>query len=164
MGTLGWIISLGSGASLAGYIALLFFAPQAALVIERITLDLLARIVSTRLGVALLVGTLAFVAGDFYGDHHGAARVQAEWDAAEHAAIEEGRHAREEAEREIAPVASDDTSAAAPPAASAEHFRLPDVLNRRPPDACPPAPKCAAPRGRNPDPRLRHDPHNRDHH
>src|SRR5262245_31099551 len=83
MSALGWIVSLGSGASLAGYIALLVFAPQAALAIERIALDLLSRILSTRLGVGALAGAVGFVAGALYGDQSGAARVQAEWDAAE---------------------------------------------------------------------------------
>jgi hypothetical protein len=146
MGALGWIISLGSGASLAGYFAMLMFAPQAAVAIDRIVLDLVSRVLSTRLGVGVLVGTLAFITGDFYGDHHGAARVQAEWDAAEHAAIVAGREAREEAEREIAPAPTFDSPL----------VNLPKVS-----DACPDPPRRAA-RPRI-DERLRHDPHNRDH-
>ena len=156
MNALGWIVSLASGASLAGYIALLIFAPQAAVAIEKIALDLLARILSTRLGVGVLVGLLCFVAGDIYGDHSGAARVQAEWDAAEHAAIAAGQEARESAEREIAPLPSAEPEAPGPaPASNSPHIPL---FNLRADHDCSPR---AAPRPD--DQRLRHDPHNRDH-
>jgi hypothetical protein len=156
MSALGWIVSLGSGASLAGYIALLVFAPQAALAIEKIALDLLARILSTRLGVGALVGSVSFVAGILYGDHSGAARVQAEWDAAEHAAIAAGQEARESAEREIAPLSpAEATEAPSTPAATSPHIPL---FNLRADHDCSPR---ATPRPD--DQRLRRDPHNRDH-
>jgi hypothetical protein len=157
MGALGWIISLGSGAGLAGYLAMLFFAPQAAVAVERVALDLLSRIMSTRLGVGALVGALAFIAGDFYGDHSGAARVQAEWDAAEHAAVLAGREAREQAEREIAPLAEASPDAAPPAPAQ---FHIPFL--KEPKDHACPEP-LRAPRPRADDEQLRHDPHNRDH-
>jgi hypothetical protein len=153
MSALGWIISLGSGATLAGYVALLICAPQAALAIERIALDLLSRVLATRLGcaalAALVVGSLAFVCGD----HSGAARVQAEWDAAEHAAVAAGQDARAEAEQEIPPLAD-----ATPPSDETAPLQDPGSNPKAAADACPPA------RPRTYDDRLlRHDPHNRDH-
>lgn len=164
MGTLGWIISIGSGAGLAGFIALLFFAPQMALAVEKIAVDLFSRVVSTRIGVGVLVGVICLIAGDFYGDHSGAARVQAEWDAAEDAAIEEGKDARDEAEKAIPPVAAEPEAPAEP---ARQRFHLPPLFNlsKVPADVCPQLPKCtAAPAYRNPDPGVRNDPNNRDHH
>lgn len=165
MGALGWIISLGAGGSLAGYVALLYFAPQMAVAIERIAVDLLSRIISTRLGCAVLTALVVGIGADFYGDHQGAARIQAEWDAAEHAAIEDGKEAREEAEKAIPPVTAEpDTPAPAEP--EPQRFHLPPIFNlsKGHTDACPPAPKCTArPAYRNSDPGVRNDPHNRDH-
>jgi type IV secretory pathway TrbL component len=82
MGTLGWIISITGTLGLAGSIAFAFLAPQAALVLWKATLDLLGRILATRIGCAAIAAVICFIVGDFYGDHSGAARVQAEWDAA----------------------------------------------------------------------------------
>lgn len=165
MGALGWIISIGSGAGLAGFIALLFFAPQMAVAVEKVAVDLFSRIVSTRLGCAALTALVVGIASDFYGDHQGAARVQAEWDAAEHAAIEEGRDARDEAEKAIPPLAAE-PEVVAPAEPAPQRFHLPPIFNlSKVPNACPPAPKCVArPAYRNPDPGVRDDPNNRDHH
>lgn len=163
MGALGWIISIGSGAGLAGFIALLFFAPQMAVAVEKIAVDLFSRVVSTRIGCAALTAIVVGIGGYFYGDHEGAARVQTEWDAAEHAAIEEGRDARDEAEKVIPPVAAEPEA----PAPEPQRFHLPPIFNlsKVPANACPPAPKCtSSPAYRNPDPGVQNDRNNRDHH
>src|SRR5262249_14269254 len=97
---------------------------------------------------------VCFVAGDLYGDHSGAARVQAEWDAAEHAAIAAGQEARESAGREIAPLSP--AEAAAPPAPDPK-LHHPSVNPTADQDR---SPRAAA---RPDDQRLRYDPHNRDH-
>lgn len=63
---------------------------------------------------------LAF-GGYTYGDSNGAARVKAEWNAAEQRAIERGEGAREQAEREIE---SEDAGNAGAPVGRAR--RMPD--------------------------------------
>ena len=158
-GALGWIVALGGGASAAGYIALLIWAPQAAVAIERIALDLLQRVLSTRLGCAALAAVIVGTGAWFCGDRAGAVRVQAEWDAAEHAAIAEGQEARAAAEREIAPVPAEP----APTDPAPTTFHVPHVFNLRPPHACPPVPQCPAAPPRAVAPELRNDAHNRDH-
>lgn len=102
MGVLGWIISIVGTLGLAGTIALAFLAPQLLLVIWKGVLDLLGRILATRIGCAAIAGLVCFIVGDFYGDHSGAARVQAEWDEAklEYAQAMTALHSRTQAKAE----------------------------------------------------------------
>ena len=81
MGVLGWTISIVGTLGVAGTtIALAFLAPQLLLVLWKGLLELLARILSTRIGCAAIAAVVCLIVGDFYGDNSGAARVQAEWD------------------------------------------------------------------------------------
>jgi hypothetical protein len=155
-----WAVPILTGTSLAGYIALLVFAHPVAVIVEQAAFKLASAVISSRIGCAAATALVVGSACWWIGDDHGAERVQAEWDAAEHAAIEAGREAREEAEREIPPVPADPI---APAPVRTETFHMPRIFNPRPADACPPVPQCPPAAARAVPPELRHDAHNRDH-
>lgn len=104
MGALGWILSIVGVLGVGGFAAALIFAPPLAAAFVKIALNVLERILSTRIGVGIVVGIACSIAGFLYGEHEGAAGVQAKWDAAEQRAIQRGSNARETAEQEIPPV------------------------------------------------------------
>lgn len=103
MSTLGWILAAVGSLGVAGMIALAIFAPLAAQTVVKIALDVLGRILSTRIGCAALAGAACLVVGILYGDGQGAARVQEQWDDAkvEYAeALEQMREASAEQARQ----------------------------------------------------------------
>jgi hypothetical protein len=150
---------------IGGFIALAVFAPPIAAQVARIAFDLFDRLISTRWGVALLTAIACLTFGNFYFDHRGAARVRAQWDAAEQRQIAKGNSAHDEAEREIPPVEENEPVAPTRPPEPKSH--LPNFLHfPKASDACPPAPlpqcdpRAARPAGPVPD-WMRHDPHHR---
>jgi hypothetical protein len=92
LNTLSWVFGITSIIGVAGLIALAVFAPAVAQIILKLALNVISTLLSTRIGVALLVGSVCLMVGDIYGDIHGgkvarqacqAAQEQAEREAAE---------------------------------------------------------------------------------
>lgn len=82
MGTLGWIVSTVGVLGVAGTIALAVFAPLVLAQTFRALMTVLESILSTRIGVGILVGIACLVIGELHGDWTGSGRVQAKWDEA----------------------------------------------------------------------------------
>lgn len=89
MGALGWIVSIIGVVGTVGFIALVVVAPVLAGQLVKATLALLEAILSTRLGVGLLVGATCLLVGLLWGDHTGSTRVETQW---AEARDEAGRH------------------------------------------------------------------------
>lgn len=88
---LAFILAAIGTLGIGGFIALALFAPPIAAALAKGATEIIAKLWATRGGLALLVGASCFAAGLFYGDHQGAHRVQARWDAARAAAAEQAR-------------------------------------------------------------------------
>lgn len=98
MGLLGWVVSAVGVLGVGGFIALLVVAPAIATQIAAGVGRFLSWMLSTRIGVGLLVGAACLLAGELHGDHIGASRVQSKWDEAREAAAAE----KQKRETEIA--------------------------------------------------------------
>lgn len=71
MSVLGWIVSTVGVVGIGGAIALAFLAPAILAQLVKGALGILDAILSTRVGVALLVGGVCLISGDLFGDHYG---------------------------------------------------------------------------------------------
>lgn len=67
MGALGWILSIVGVLGVGGFAAALIFAPPIAAAAVKIALDLLGRILSTRVGVGIAACIFGLALGYFYG-------------------------------------------------------------------------------------------------
>lgn len=66
-----WTIGIVSTVGIAGAIALAIFAPALAEVLFKGAISLVARLLQTRIGVAILVGLGCLILGELAGDYHG---------------------------------------------------------------------------------------------
>lgn len=83
---LNWGLAIIATVGLVGAIAIAIFAPALAQVFLNGAVAILRSLLSTRIGVALLVGALCLIMGELAGDYHGrtacrAAQVQADQEA-----------------------------------------------------------------------------------
>jgi hypothetical protein len=99
---LGWALPIAAALASAGYIGLVFMAPQAAVAVEKVALDLLSRLTSTRIGCVALTAIVVGSGAYLYGEHAGADRIKTEWEAAkaQYAAAMEQKRAAAAAEAE----------------------------------------------------------------
>lgn len=89
MTVLDWVLSIVGVLGVGGFIALLVFAPVVAAQVMSAVGKLLGWMLSTRIGVGILVGVACLLGGLLWGEHAGAARVQTSWDEARDAAAAE---------------------------------------------------------------------------
>lgn len=100
MSALHWVLSAIGVLGVGGFIALIVLAPAVAAQVASAVAKLLKWMLSTRIGVGILVGIACLLGGWLYGDHLGSSRTQANWDAArESAAAEKASREKEIADK-----------------------------------------------------------------
>lgn len=76
-------MAIAGSIGVVGLIALVVFAPAAAQVLLNGAVGILRRLLSTRVGVAILVGGICLIGGELAGDYHGRSVAEAACKAAQ---------------------------------------------------------------------------------